>query len=240
MAKTKKKKTTTPVSSFNTSYLLGGAVILIVVIAAVFMMRGDGAMATGPVDTTFTPAEVQRASGVSMGGSDATVVLYEFADFQCPACASFSTFAHPLIKENLVDRGIVQLVRYDFPLAFHNHAFLASRAARCAGDAERYWEYHDVLYGRQPTWSSMGNPASEFVAYARLIGIDDREFESCLRSDRHAEEVTRNLRLGESLGVGGTPTLMLNGQHLEIRDYRDLEQRVLEAAGLPPAAAPQG
>jgi protein-disulfide isomerase len=230
-----KPKKAAPVSSSNTTYIIGGAVVVIVVIAAVYLMRGAGAMATQPVDMAFTPAEVQRASGVAMGEEGAPVLLYEFADYQCPACASFSTFAHPLIKERLVDQGIARLVRYDFPLAFHPHSFLAARAARCAQDADRYWEYHDVLYGRQPTWSGMGNPASEFVDYAALVGIDAGEFESCLRSDRHAEEVTLNLRLGESLGVSGTPTLMLNGERLDIRDYRELEERVLEAAGQPAA-----
>jgi protein-disulfide isomerase len=89
-----------------------------------------------------------------------------------------------------------------------------------------------VLYGRQPTWSPMRNPASEFQDYAEMLGIDRGQFTTCLNSDQFAEEVTRNLRLGESLGVQGTPTLMLNGERIAVRDYNDLEQRVFEAAGM--------
>ncbi|MEX2571516.1 MAG: DsbA family protein [Gemmatimonadota bacterium] len=236
----KSSKSSAPASQ-NRLYLIGGAVALAVVAIFVFRsMGGAGQGATQPVAVEFSPDEVQQAEGVAMGPEDAPVVLYEFADFQCPACAQFSTFAHPLIKERLVDEGIVRLVRYDFPLVMsHPHAFLASRAARCANEQDRYWEYHDILYGRQPNWSALRDPSGEFEDYAELAGVDRAQFSQCLASDRHAEEVTRNMRLGESLGVNGTPTLMLNGERLAVRDYNDLEQRVYEAAGMP-AADPAG
>jgi protein-disulfide isomerase len=239
VAKSRRPATTRPATTAgpNRSYLIaGGIALVLVVIAASMMMRTGGSAATAPVAISMDPAEIQRARGVAMGEDDAPVLIYEFADYQCPGCASFATFVHPLIKERLVDRGIVRFVRYDFPLLQnHQHAFLASRAARCAGDGGRYWEYHDVLYGRQPTWRAQRDASSEFIAYAELVGLDRREFQGCLRSDRHAEEVTRNLRLGESLGVGGTPTLMVNGELLRSLDYQDLEAQVLQAAGRTPA-----
>lgn len=229
MAKSKKAPATAGNSRL---YLIIGAAV-VVLLAVVYFARGDGGqVARQPVAMAMDPAEVQRAQGVGLGDTDAPVLLYEFADFQCPACGQFSTFTHPLIKERLVDPGIVRFVRYDFPLVnSHPHAFLASRAARCAGDQDAYWEYHDILYGRQPTWSLQRDPSGEFIDYAELAGLDRSAFQGCLRSDTHAEEVTRNLRLGESLGVNGTPTLILNGERIQVRDYNELEQRVLEAAG---------
>lgn len=247
MAKSKKSTASsaksTPSSSGNSRTLLivGGVAVLLIAGILYFSGGGSSQAATQPLAMEIDPSELQRAEGVAMGEADAPVLLYEFADFQCPACAQFSTFAHPLIKERLVDEGIVRLVRYDFPLVLsHPHAFLASRAARCAGEQGKYWEYHDVLYGRQPTWSPLRNPAAQFVEFAGQVGLDEGPFEQCLNSDRYAEEVTRNLRLGESLGVQGTPTLMLNGERIAVRDYNDLEQRVFEAAGMtaPAAAGP--
>jgi len=234
----KPKKATPARSGPNRTYLIAGAIAVIIVVALVYSMTGTGQAATSPVAMTIDPSELQRARGVAMGPEDAPVLVHEFADYQCPACAQFSTFGHPLIKERLIDQGLIRFVRYDFPLVnAHPHAFLASRAARCAGEQERYWEYHDVLYGRQPTWSPMRDPSSEFLQYAELVGIDRRAFQQCLNSDQHAEEVTRNLRLGESLGVSGTPTLMVNGERVQLRDYRDLEARVFEAAGREAPAA---
>jgi len=235
----KSNKTPSAGSGQNRLYLIVGAIAVVVVGVVLFnSLTGTGQAATTPVPLSLDAAALQQARGNAMGPEDAPVLVYEFADFQCPACAQFSTFGHPLIKERLVDEGIVRFVRYDFPLVrAHPHAFLASRAARCAGDQGRYWEYHDVLYGRQPTWSPTRDPSGEFIDYSELVGIDRRAFQQCLRSDQHAEEVTRNLMLGESLGVNGTPTLMVNGERIQLRDYRDLEARVYEAAGRAPVDA---
>ena len=213
-----------------------GAVALVIVLGAVFLTQGGTTGATAPVDIALDATQLQRARGVAMGPDNAPVELHEFADFQCPACMQFSTFVHPLLKERLVDTGLLRVVRYDFPLInMHPHAFLAARAGRCAEEGGKFWEYHDVLYARQPTWSVQRNPSGEFVSYAELVGLDTGAFEECLNSDRHAEEVTRNLRLGESLGVTGTPSFMLNGQRADFRDYNDLEQQVYEMSGRSPA-----
>lgn len=224
----------------NRMYVIIGVVALLLIAGYLLTSGSGGTGATQPVEISEDPADLRRAVGIKMGSDDAPVTLYEFADFQCPACATFTSFVHPLIKERLVDPGIVQLVRYDFPLVLgHPHAFIAARAARCANDHDRFWEFHDVVYGRQPTWSGLRDPSREFAEYAELVGIDRGDFERCLESDEHAEEVTRNLRLGESLGVNGTPTLMINGQRIDARDYTELEARVFEVAGISaPAEAP--
>jgi protein-disulfide isomerase len=240
VAKPKKSATTTQTGANQRTIVLIGAVVLAVVAIIVIGMRREaGAGATQPVAMEMDPADIQRARGVDMGSADAPVQLHEYADYQCPACQQFSTFIHPLIKERLIDTGLVRLVRYDFPLINnHPHAFLAARAARCAGDQGRYWEYHDVLYGRQPTWSPTRNPADLFVEYAGLVGIDAGTFQRCLASDQHAEEVTRNLRLGESLGVNGTPSFIINGQRASFGSYQELEERVYQMAGRTAPDAP--
>jgi protein-disulfide isomerase len=221
--------------------LLGGTTVLLV--AAYLLLSGRGAEgATEPVEISTEMSELQKAVGVKLGPDGAPVTLVEFADFQCPACANFSMFVHPLIKERLIDKNIVQLVRYDFPIVSgHPHAFLAARAARCAQDQGRFWEFHDVVYADQRTWSISRDPSKLFVEYAGRVGLNEGQFRSCVNSDMHAEEVTRNLRLGESLGVGGTPTMMINGEKLNPADYNELEARIFEAAGMTaPEPLPNG
>ena len=98
-----------------------------------------------------------------------------------------------------------------FPLVrIHPHAFFAARAARCGGDQGRFWEYHDALFQNQGSWSSSANPANQFEAYAANLGLDKGAFGSCLHSDRFADVVTANMRLGQELGVPGTPTIMVS------------------------------
>jgi protein-disulfide isomerase len=166
-----------------------------------------------PVELVYDSADelVAMAQGVSRGDPDAPLTLMDFSDYQCPSCAAFTFQAKPLLEMQYIEEGLLRFVYYDFPLVGgHRNAFLAARAARCAGDQDRYWDYHDVLFREQPNWATQSDPFSSFVGYAADVGLDRGEFRSCLGSDRHAEVVTANMQLGRQLGVSGTPTLFLD------------------------------
>ena len=221
-------------------YAILGVVALVGAGVLLYQMRGGGAKAaTAPVPVVIDPAELSRVQGISLGRADAPVVLYEFADFQCPACGQYASMVAPLIKERLVETGKVRYVYYDFPLiGLHPNAFLSSRAGRCANEQGKFWPYHDVLYGRQPTWAAMSDPTDFFVELSGEVGLDEGAFESCLRSDRFAEEVTRSLRLGESLGVQGTPSFFINGKRIDNPPtFSELERLVEQEMGQGAAAA---
>jgi protein-disulfide isomerase len=225
-------------------YVILGVIAIAGIGVLFYQARGGATPALAPVPVAMDQAQLARAPGVAMGPEDAPVVIYEFADFQCPGCATFATFVAPLIKEHYVEQGTVRYVYYDFPLPNHQHSFLASRAARCGEEQGRFWEYHDLLYARQQRWSSVGDASRLFVDYAAELGLDRSAFSDCLRSDRYALEVTQNLRLGESLGVNATPTLFINGKRMppvsfrELRGIIDEELATNPVAGASPGAVP--
>lgn len=231
MARSEVKKRRNPLLPF---YALLGVVALAGLGVLVWQVREKEA-ASRPVDLNLSAEQLNRVQGISMGQPNAPVVIYEFADFQCPGCRVFAQFTIPLIKERLVNDGTVRYVFYDFPLAMHQHAFVAARAGRCANDQGKFWPYHDYLYGQQEAWSnaSPGEAIDNFVSYAGTAGLDEGAFEECLRSDRFAREVTESLKFGESLGVGGTPTLFINGKRLtDTPDtFAELEQLIRAEAG---------
>jgi protein-disulfide isomerase len=197
-------------------------VMLVVVIVGLLALvafgairRSGGGAATEPValEGLDDPQQlVSLAQGITRGEDDAPVTIVEFADFQCPACGSFAGQAKPQVELAYVQTGQAKFVFYDFPLvAIHPHAFLAARAARCANDQGRFWEYHDALFRYQARWASSASPpVSSFEDYAAELELDEGQFRGCLRSDEHADVVTANLRLGEELGVTGTPSIMIN------------------------------
>ena len=201
-------------SSSRLGWILGGAGVLAAAIVGwnLFSAIVDDTVRSMVEIEYDSPQElIELAQGVSRGNPDAQVTIMEFGDYQCPACQNFFRQAKPILDLSYVEPGRVQFVFYDFPLeAAHPNAFLAARAARCAGDQDGYWEYHDRLFQEQISWSFEADPVGDFVGFAQDLGLDRSTFQSCLRSDRHADVVTANQLMGVQLGVQSTPTVMLD------------------------------
>jgi len=236
----RRSKSLTPFYAILGLVLLAGIALL-----AIQLRPGSHAAANQAVTVQLTPEQLQRVQGISRGQANAPITIYEFADFQCPHCAQFSAFIEPLILERLVDTGKARYVFYDFPVGF-KWSWLAARSGRCANEQGKFWDYHGTMYGRQPDWSYERDPADKFVEYARALGMDASRFERCVRSQQYQREVSESSKLGQTLGVQGTPTLFVNGRRIEPlpASYAEFEARVRQIApdafaGSPaPAAAP--
>lgn len=218
-----KKKTAAKGKGIGGFYLLLGAVALLGVGAIGYAIRGGGsAAATAPVvvQGLDDPGTLMaKAEGIAVGNPDAPVTMIVFSDYQCPGCATFAARVKPQLEANEVKAGKVRIIYYDLPLtSIHQHSFLAARAARCAGDQGKYWEYHAQLFSRQSDWAFQRSaPLAKFKGYATDVGLDQTAFESCLQSDKYAETVTANAHLAQQLGVNGTPTVIINGRRVEPR-----------------------
>ena len=183
-----------------------------------------GSAVTAPIELNLENDEalVALAQGMSKGDEGAAVTIVEFGDYQCPGCGSFALNVKPQIEQILVNSGQAKFVFYDFPLiSIHPNAFLAARAARCAGEQDKYWEYHETLFRNQGRWSTASMPSSAFEDYAGDVGIDEGDFGSCLNSDKFADVVTANMELGARMGVSGTPTVLVehNGQLRRLNSF---------------------
>ena len=215
-------------------YVVLGATALIAAVALGWSAVGGGvgSAATQPIQSIVVgeidnQELVALATGVERGDPNAPITIMEFADFQCPACQQFATFVKPQLDLAYVDEGIVRFVYHDYPA--HIHSFLASRAARCALDqGEQYfWPFHDQLFAHQATWDlSSSPPMSAFEDYGAAVGLDADAFTGCLESDRHADVVSANLRLGMELAVSGTPTIFMSeggGRSIRVTRWSEFE-----------------
>lgn len=209
------------------------AVVVVVAVGSVAWSatrNAFSAAATEPTDLVFEDMNelVAMATGVERGNPDATATIMEFADFQCPACGEFHSQMKPQVDLAFVESGLARFVYHDFPLSMHPHAFLASRAARCAHDQDpdAFWPYHDQLYRTQAVWGAAGTPPiSAFEGYANAQGLDLDTFSACLNSDKFADVVTANIQLGMQLGVGSTPTIFVSsggGVAAQVRNWGDI------------------
>jgi protein-disulfide isomerase len=157
------------------------------------------------VAVLLSPPRVQVAYDPKRlrGSAKAPVMIVEFSDYQCPYCHQ----VEPTVKEILAKYGDrVSLSYRDFPLyAIHPYAMGAAEASRCAEEQGKFWEYHDQLF----TASKLEKDA--LIQYARDLKLDDKQFESCLTSEKYKADIDKDEQEGRNAGVNGTPGFFVNG-----------------------------
>lgn len=170
-----------------------------------------------------------------VGGKDASVVLVEYSDFQCPACGAY----FPVVKgleEAYGDK--LKVVYRNYPLTtLHPNAQLAAQAAEAAGIQGKFFLMHDLLFGNQKTWSTEADPTGTFISYATSIGLDVEKFKTDLTSNAVVNEVRNDVNGGDASKVDSTPTFFLNGVQIT-KNPQGLEPfKALIDAALNPAPA---
>jgi protein-disulfide isomerase len=143
----------------------------------------------------------------SKGPADSKVNVRMFSDFQCPSCRSAEQgvrYAMEKYSEN------VRFIWNDFPLSsIHANAMMSANAARCAEEQGKFWEYHDMLYEKQPAWSVENNPLVTFVDYAKQLGLEEGGFSTCLSAQKYAQKIRDDVAEGTTNRVDATPTVFI-------------------------------
>jgi protein-disulfide isomerase len=138
-----------------------------------------------------------------LGPGDAPVTLVEYGDYECPHCAR----AHRVLAEVLRRVGDEVLFAFrHFPLSqIHPHATLAAQAAEAAGEQDRFWEMHHMLFENQDALE-----LEDLITYAKAVGVDAARFAEELHDQVHLPKVRADFLSGVRSGVNGTPTFFIN------------------------------
>ena len=223
-------------------FIIIGLVALAALAAGTVLYRAKVAELT-PVaatpDKAATPAEA-KTEGKTVhirGNPKAQVTIEEFADFQCPPCASISPILAKLEHEF---PSQMRVVFRNFPLQMHNHAAEAARAAEAAGLQGKFWEMHDLLYRNQTAWSKEADVRLTFINYAQDLGLDLGRFESDYEGAEVRARVSADQARGTSLGVNRTPTLFINNQPVPPSSLSEPALRTAIAAAIRGEAIPTG
>ena len=161
------------------------------------------------------------------GNKEAKVVLVEYSDFQCPACADYQ----PLFKKLSEEFGDKITFAYrHFPLRQHQNARLAAYAAEAAGRQNKFWEMHDLIFENQNRWENRGDAENIFTGYARTLGLDIDEFKNGLSSKEIKDKVENDYQSGIRSNVNATPTVFLNGEKIKVPPNYDELQNIINEA----------
>jgi cyclophilin family peptidyl-prolyl cis-trans isomerase/protein-disulfide isomerase len=192
---------------------------------------------------TQDPTMVRDRDWKKGNADDPALTIIEYADFQCPGCASFAPLMSQIASAYPDD---VLVVYRHFPLnSIHPNAQKSAEAAEAAGSQGRFWEYHDILFDRQRDWSSL-TPADArafFIDVADELGLDIEQFTNDLDNGVFAEYVIQSEGEAVALGMPGTPSAIVNGQPIPgeglPRDFETWDSFIKEEISLKNLASNQ-
>jgi protein-disulfide isomerase len=140
----------------------------------------------------------------------APVVMEVFSDHECPACRRFYLEVTRQVLSDYALKGRVCVIYHDFPLRIHKHAREAARYSQVAADllTQQDWiRVTDALYYHQQKWAANGEVES-FVADA--LGEEKmKKVRQAVADPKVEKAIDQELAVGRSVGVKGTPTVLI-------------------------------
>lgn len=172
-------------------------------------------------DTTYTGGIAEHVRGKA----DSKVVVVEYADFQCPGCASMMPKIDNVYEEY---KDTVAFVFRSYPLSYHQNARAASAAAEAASEQGYFWEMADTLYANRADWiGETGQTRSnKFVEIFRAAAPegDPVTFQNALNDNEYDKKIDFDFNLGKKVSkVTATPALYVNGEHVAIDEQDTLD-----------------
>lgn len=152
------------------------------------------------------------------GNPDAKVTIVEFSDFQCPFCKVAAFNVKPYLQEF---RDKVKFVFLNYPLdnscnkymqgPMHTQSCIAARAAVCAQEKGRFWEYHDDVFRNQSKLSR-----DVLLNLASKNGIDKDWMGTCIDSKESLAKVEADIETGHHIYLAGTPSFFVDQRSLRV------------------------
>ncbi|MHA6631550.1 DsbA family protein [Pseudonocardia sichuanensis] len=210
-------------------YVVGGVLAVAVVVGIVLLVsRGTG----GGVEATYTTT----ADGAVVTAGEGPVVVDVYEDYLCPACERF--------EERYGDEMTTALNEGQITVRYHSIAILdelttppgystrAANAALCSVPTGIFPQYHGTLFDEQPAEGGAGLTDDQLVSFGTDLGAQG-EFAECVRSGANTSAVEaataqaiENPALQNANGSFGTPTVLLDGQRVDLNDTEWLQKAI--------------
>lgn len=151
-------------------------------------------------------------SDALLGKPDAPLQLVVFSDFECPYCAHFAATSRNWPE---IVAGKLSMVFKHYPLSnacnkyveedTHPTACLAALGSISARKQQKFWEYHDLLFGR------IGD-SSLIIQSAETLGLNRDQFIHDLYDSSTRKQMEEDIEMATRLQIEGTPAVFLNGR----------------------------
>lgn len=156
-----------------------------------------------------------------MGAENPALVVHEYFDYECPHCHR----AHRKLRRRLDDYpNRLRIVRHDYArmACAPNDATRRlprcsmARAAYCAGQESRYWEWNDYVLAAPKPLSGDSRKNYELEVAAKL-GFEPRAFDACMFAPDTIENLDSIFRDARKKGIKETPYYIVNGKRVTLK-----------------------
>ena len=147
----------------------------------------------------------------------ARVYIIEYADFQCPGCASLNNYVNK-IPEKFENK--VAVIYRNFIMSYHQNGTAAASAAEAAG-LQGYWkEMGDLLFSNQANWqyADVDERTELFTSYFKTASKNNGnvdKFKEDMKSKNVQKKIGFDQDIAAKIDAPGTPSLYLNGERLD-------------------------
>ena len=156
---------------------------------------------------------VQADSKVlSMGSSNADVVVKVFSSLTCPHCANFHNEIFNKLQKDFIDQGSVRFEHHAFPLDLA--ALNAEIIIRCDVDNVKRFTLLDKMYEKQNIWAKGSDINKINVSIKKIgseLGLGNVKMEECLQSEKLQDDIlNQRIDAQKKYKIESTPTIMIN------------------------------
>ena len=171
-----------------------------------------------------------KVSGNVLGDPQATVVVHEYTDYQCPFCFVLNTMLHRAVHE----LKNIQIVHHNLPLdsecnknmpgQMHPGSCLLAKYSIASGKQGKYWDMNTFLFDKENL------SEEEVLKGAKSLGLNVEKLKFDAYSEEVAQELQKEIDDSFRLGIDGTPAIRINLEtHVGIEPYDELKARLIKA-----------
>ena len=149
---------------------------------------------------------------LSIGNSNAKVVVKVFSSLTCPHCADFHQIIFENLKTDFIDKGLVKFEHHAFPLDLA--ALNAEIIVRCHDDKEKKFNLLNKIYEKQKVWA-VGTDIDKIndliKKVASELNLKKEDMDKCLKNDEAQDEIlNQRISAQKRYKIESTPTIIIN------------------------------
>ena len=151
---------------------------------------------------------------ITEGKDSSKIKMIVYESLTCGHCADFHKNVYPQLKDNFIDKGLLEIEFRNFPLDMA--ALNASKIAHCNNDGNS--EILHYLFEKQNKWVR-GGTIEDLNKNLKKIIEDSRfslNFDECLNNKKVEDHILEERIEGaKTFKVQATPTLIISGEKFE-------------------------